>query len=43
MERFLLNSTVLLHRLSNVSLDEVSHDDGVESSGNSDNKCDTHG
>ncbi|PKQ72304.1 adenosine deaminase [Aeromonas sobria] len=32
MERFLLNSTVLLHRLSNVSLDEVSLDDGVESS-----------
>lgn len=32
MERFLLNSTVLLHRLSNVSLDEVSLDDRVESS-----------
>lgn len=32
MERFLLNSTVLLHRLSNVLLDEVSLDDGVESS-----------
>ncbi|MFS6803883.1 adenosine deaminase [Edwardsiella tarda] len=32
MERFLLNSTVLLHRLSTVSLDEVSLDDRVESS-----------
>ncbi|PTT56346.1 adenosine deaminase [Aeromonas sp. HMWF014] len=32
MERFLLNSTVLLHRLSNISLDEVSLDDRVESS-----------
>ncbi|MFQ2002406.1 hypothetical protein ACK342_13545 [Aeromonas veronii] len=32
MERFLLNSTVLLHRLSNLSLDEVSLDDRVESS-----------
>ncbi|QOV70859.1 adenosine deaminase [Citrobacter sp. BDA59-3] len=32
MERFLLNSTVLLDRLSNVSLDEVLVDDGVESS-----------
>lgn len=31
MERFLLNSTVLLDRLSNVSLDEVSLDDRVES------------
>lgn len=32
MERFLLNSTVLLHRLSTVSLDEVSLDERVESS-----------
>ncbi|GFK55876.1 adenosine deaminase [Vibrio cholerae] len=32
MERFLLNSTVLLHRLITVSLDEVSLDDQVESS-----------
>jgi len=32
MERFLLNSTELLHRLSNVSLDDISLDDGVESS-----------
>ncbi|OAT32767.1 adenosine deaminase [Buttiauxella brennerae ATCC 51605] len=32
MERFLLNSTVLLDRLSNVSLDEVLLDDRVESS-----------
>lgn len=32
MERFLLNSTVLLDRLSNVSLDEVLVDDRVESS-----------
>lgn len=32
MERFLLNSTVLLHRLSTASLDEVSLDDRVESS-----------
>ncbi|KJN31923.1 amidohydrolase family protein [Enterobacter sichuanensis] len=32
MERFLLNSTVLLHRLSTVSLDEVSPDERVESS-----------
>ena len=32
MERFLLNSTVLLHRLSTVSLDEVSLDYLVESS-----------
>lgn len=32
MERYLLNSTVLLHRLSTVSLDEVSLDDRVESS-----------
>lgn len=32
MERFLLNSTVLLHRLSTISLDEVSLDERVESS-----------
>lgn len=32
MERFLLNSTVLLYRLSTVSLDEVSLDERVESS-----------
>lgn len=32
MERFLLNSTVLLHRLSTVSLDEVLLDEQVESS-----------
>lgn len=32
MERFLLNSTVLLHQLSTASLDEVSLDDLVESS-----------
>ena len=32
MERFLLNSTVLLHRLSTVSFDEVSLDNQVESS-----------
>ncbi|HEW9974136.1 TPA: hypothetical protein VGT13_001075 [Shewanella algae] len=32
MERFLLNSTELLYRLSTVSLDEVSLDDKVESS-----------
>ncbi len=32
MERFLLNSTVLLHRLSAASLDEVLLDDQVESS-----------
>ncbi|WP_241646260.1 adenosine deaminase [Rosenbergiella metrosideri] len=32
MERFLLNSTLLLHRLSTVSLNEVSLDDMVESS-----------
>lgn len=32
MERFLLNSTLLLHRLSNVSLEEISLDNQVESS-----------